>query len=135
MTARARPLVLVLSNPLDDGKLHVTLLRLALMQRGYAVIVVHSVEGARTMLRERAVDALLVTLELGVAADLVRDLGAARPSTTIAFAPTGEGHGEDLLVRGVRGGAGGRQTIELSLVFDGAQHRQRRGQRGKTRAG
>ena len=90
MTARARPLVLVLSNPLDDRKLHVTLLRLALMQRGYAVIVVHSIEGGHTMLRERAVDALLVTLELSVGADLVRDLGAARPSTTIAFAPSGE---------------------------------------------
>ena len=89
MSARAscpRPLVLVV----DDGKLHVTLLRLALMQRGYAVIVVHSTEGARTMVREKSVDAVLVTLELSAAADIVRELGEARPQVAIAFAPPGE---------------------------------------------
>jgi len=89
MSARAsrpRPLVLVV----DDGKLHVTLLRLALMQRGYAVIVVHSPEGARTMAREKSVDAVLVTLELSAAADIVRELGEARPQVAIAFAPPGE---------------------------------------------
>ena len=84
--ARARPLILVV----DDGKLHVTLLRLALMQRGYSVVVVHSVEGARTMVREKPVDAVLVTMELSLAAEVVRDFGAARPDVAIAFAPPGE---------------------------------------------
>ena len=82
----ARPLILVV----DDGKLHVTLLRLALMQRGYSVVVVHSVEGARTMVREKRVDAVLVTLELPLAAEVVRDFGAARPDVAIAFAPPGD---------------------------------------------
>lgn len=84
--ARARPLILVV----DDGKLHVTLLRLALMQRGYSVVVVHSVEGARTMVREKPVDAVLVTMDLSLAAAVVRDFGAARPDVAIAFAPPGE---------------------------------------------
>jgi DNA-binding response OmpR family regulator len=84
--ARLRPLILVV----DEGKLHVTLLRLALMQRGYAVIVVHSIEGARTMIREKPVDAVLVTLELSAAAAVVRDFGEARPAIAIAFAPPGE---------------------------------------------
>jgi DNA-binding response OmpR family regulator len=94
--ARSRPLILVV----DDGKLHVTLLRLALMQRGYAVIVVHSAEGARTMVREKAVDAVLVTLELTAAADVVRDFGEARPAVAIAFAPAGEGGAERALAAG-----------------------------------
>lgn len=81
-----RPLVLVV----DDGKQHVTLLRLALMQRGYAVVVVHSAEGARTMVREKSVDAILITLELDAAAVVLRDLGEARPRVAIAFAPNGE---------------------------------------------
>ncbi|HSO32334.1 MAG TPA: hypothetical protein VLT33_07460 [Labilithrix sp.] len=99
MTARAassRPLVLVV----DDGKLHVTLLRLALMQRGYAVIVVHSTEGARTMIRERSVDAVLVTLELSAAADIVREFGEARPAIAIAFAPPGDDGAERALAAG-----------------------------------
>src|SRR5688500_427000 len=94
--ARTRPLILVV----DDGKLHVTLLRLALMQRGYAVIVVHSAEGARTMIRERPVDAVLVTLELSAAADIVRDFGEARPAIAIAFAPLGEDGRERALAAG-----------------------------------
>lgn len=99
MSARAaisRPLVLVV----DDGKLHVTLLRLALMQRGYAVIVVHSTEGARTMIREKSVDAVLVTLELSAAADIVRDFGEARPQVAIAFAPPGADGAERALAAG-----------------------------------
>ena len=102
MSARAasgtvrRPLVLVV----DDGKLHVTLLRLALMQRGYAVIVVHSTEGARTMIREKSVDAVLVTLELSAAADIVRDFGEARPQIAIAFAPPGADGAERALAAG-----------------------------------
>lgn len=91
-----RPLILVV----DDGKQHVTLLRLALMQRGYAVVVVHSAEGARTMVRERPVDAVLVTLELDAAADVLRDFGEARPHVAIAFAPPGEGGGERALGAG-----------------------------------
>src|SRR4051812_3784525 len=81
-----RPLILVV----DDGRQHVTLLRLALMQRGYAVIVVHSPEGARTMVREKPVDAVLVTLSLDAAAQVLRDFGEARPHVAIAFAPPGE---------------------------------------------
>lgn len=92
MTARARPLVLVV----DDGKLHVTLLRLALMQRGYAVIVVLSTDGAHTMLRERAVDALIVTTELSAASEFVRSLGASRPPITVAFGASAEEAGFDL---------------------------------------
>ena len=84
----------------DDGKLHVTLLRLALMQRGYAVIVVHSTEGARTMIREKSVDAVLVTLELSAAADIVRDFGEARPKIAIAFAPPGDDGAERALAAG-----------------------------------
>lgn len=87
MTVPKRPLVLVV----DDGRQHVTLLRLALMQRGFAVIVVHSAEGARTMIREKPVDAVLVTLELEAAAAVLRDFGEARPRVAIAFAPAGEG--------------------------------------------
>ncbi len=94
--ARSRPLILVV----DDGKLHVTLLRLALMQRGYAVIVVHTTEGARTMIREKPVDAVLVTLELSAAADVVRDFGAARPDVTIAFAPPGDDGADRALAAG-----------------------------------
>ncbi len=81
-----RPLVLVV----DDGKQHVTLLRLALMQRGYAVVVVHSAEGARTMVRERSVDAVLVTLALDAAAEVLRDFGESRPHVAIAFAAPGD---------------------------------------------
>ena len=83
-----RPLILVV----DDGKHHVTLLRLALMQRGYAVVVVHTAEGARTMLRERPVDAVLVTLELdaaGGAREVLHEFGESRPHVAIAFAPSG----------------------------------------------
>lgn len=79
----SRPLVLVV----EDGKQHVTLLRLALMQRGYAVVVVHSAEGARTMVREKAVDAVLVALELDAATEILRDFGESRPHVAIAFAP------------------------------------------------
>lgn len=86
MAVAKRPLILVV----DDGRQHVTLLRLALMQRGYAVIVVHSAEGARTMIREKPVDAVLVTLELDPAAAVLRDFGEARPRVAIAFAPAGE---------------------------------------------
>ena len=84
--ASYRPLVLVV----DDGKQHVTLLRLALMQRGYAVVVVHSAQGARTMIAERAVDAVLVTLDLDAATEVLRDFGATRPQVAIAFAAPGE---------------------------------------------
>lgn len=91
-----RPLILVV----DDGKQHVTLLRLALMQRGYAVVVVHSAEGARTMVREKPVDAVLVTLELDAAADVLRDFGEARPHVAIVFAPPGEGGGDRALRAG-----------------------------------
>jgi CheY-like chemotaxis protein len=81
-----RPLVLVV----DDGKQHVTLLRLALMQRGYAVVVVHTAEGARTMVRERPVDAVLVTLDLAAATEILRDFGETRPNVAIAFAAPGD---------------------------------------------
>jgi DNA-binding response OmpR family regulator len=84
--AAARPLILVV----DDGRQHVTLLRLALMQRGYAVVVVHSAEGARTMIREKPVDAVLVTLSLAAAAEILRDFGEARPHVAITFAPPGD---------------------------------------------
>ncbi|AKV04514.1 hypothetical protein AKJ09_11177 [Labilithrix luteola] len=82
---KSRPLVLVI----DDGKQHVMLLKLALMQRGYAVVVVHSVEGACTMLRERSVNALLVTTPLEAAAEALRAIGSARPSVAMATAPDG----------------------------------------------
>jgi DNA-binding response OmpR family regulator len=91
-----RPLVLVV----DDGKQHVTLLRLAMMQRGYAVIVVCSPEGMQTMIRERPVDAVLVTSELSAAADIVRSLGEARPRIAIAFAPPGDDGAERALAAG-----------------------------------
>src|SRR3954462_2784208 len=94
--ARSRPLILVV----DDGKLHVTLLRLALMQRGYAVIVVHTAAGARTMNRKKPVDAVLVTLELSAAADVVRDFGEARPAIAVAFAPAGIDGAERALAAG-----------------------------------
>lgn len=81
-----RPLVLVV----DDGKQHVTLLRLALMQRGYAVVVVHSAQGARTMASERAVDAVLVTLDLEAATQVLHDFGEKRPPVAIAFAAPGD---------------------------------------------
>jgi DNA-binding response OmpR family regulator len=84
--AATRPLVLVV----DDGRQHVTLLRLALMQRGYAVVVVHSADGARTMIREKSVDAVLVALELDAAAAVLRDFGEARPHVAIAVAPAGD---------------------------------------------
>lgn len=86
MAVPKRPLVLVV----DDGRQHITLLRLALMQRGYAVIVVHSAEGARTMVREKPVDAVLVTLALDAAAEVLRDFGETRPHVAIAFAAPGE---------------------------------------------
>lgn len=60
------------------------------MQRGYAVIVVHSAEGASTMIRERNVDAVLVALDLPAAAAVLRDLGEARPRVALAFAPPDE---------------------------------------------
>ena len=94
--ARSRPLILVV----DDGKLHVTLLRLALMQRGYAVIVVHSAEGARTMLAQKPVSAVLVTLDLPAAAAVVRGFGEARPDIAIAFAPAGDDGAEQALAAG-----------------------------------
>ena len=89
--ARAkRPLILVVTPCVDDGRQHVMLLRFALMQRGYAVVVVHSAEGARTMVREKPVDALLVTLELEAASEMLRDFGETRPRVAIAFAPGGD---------------------------------------------
>ncbi len=94
-----RPLILVV----DDGKQHVTLLRLALMQRGYAVIVVHTADGAQTMLREKPVDAVLVTLELdavGGAREVLRDFGQSRPHVAIAFAPSGADGAERALAAG-----------------------------------
>ena len=84
MRAAYRPLVLVV----DDGRQHVTLLRLALMQRGYAVVVVHSQEGACTMVRERSVDAVLVTLPLDAGLDVLRAFGEAKPAVSVAVAPT-----------------------------------------------
>jgi DNA-binding response OmpR family regulator len=73
----------------DDGKQHVMLLRLALMQRGYAVIIVHTPEGAQTMLRERSVDALIVTLvPASSAAATLASLGESRPRVTVALADT-----------------------------------------------
>lgn len=75
-----RPLVLVV----DDGRQHVTLLRLALMQRGFSVVVVLSEEGARTMIREKSIDAMVVTLPLESAATLRRSLGEDRPRVTLA---------------------------------------------------
>jgi len=81
MKPARRPLVLVV----DDGKQHVTLLRLALMQRGFAVVVVHTSEGAHTMLRERPVDAALVTLPLEAAVALLATFGEARPQVTAAL--------------------------------------------------
>lgn len=81
-----RSLILVV----DDGRQHITLLRLALMQRGYAVVVVHSAEVARAMVHEKSVDAVLVTSELSVAAQILRDFGEARPQIAIAFAEPGD---------------------------------------------
>ncbi|MBS2011327.1 MAG: response regulator transcription factor [Deltaproteobacteria bacterium] len=75
-----RPLVLVV----DDGRQHVTLLRLALMQRGFAVIVVLSEDGARTMLREKSIDAMVVTLPLDAGSALVSSVGEARPPVVLA---------------------------------------------------
>lgn len=75
-----RPLVLVV----DDGRQHVTLLRLALMQRGFSVIVVHSEDGARTMLREKSIDAIVVTLPLAAGTELLRSLGESRPRVALA---------------------------------------------------
>lgn len=91
-----RPILLVV----DDGKHHVTLLRLALMQRGYAVIVVSSVEGARTMLRERSVDALLVSRD--DAKSVLASLGELRPRLAVALATDPEAtslEGFDLALR------------------------------------
>ena len=88
MAGTKRPLVLVV----DDGRQHITLLRLALMQRGYAVVVVHTAEGAGTMVREKHVDAVLVTLELDAAAHVLRglrELPETRPYDALAFAPAG----------------------------------------------
>lgn len=78
--ASVRPLVLVV----DDGRQHVTLLRLALMQRGFSVVVVLSEDGARTMVREKSIDAMVVTLPLESGAALLRSLGTARPRVTLA---------------------------------------------------
>lgn len=75
-----RPLVLVV----DDGRQHVTLLRLALMQRGFSVVVVLSEDGARTMLREKNVDAMVVTLPLEAGTALLRSLGESRPRVALA---------------------------------------------------
>lgn len=77
-----RPLVLVV----DDGRQHVTLLRLALMQRGFSVIVVHSEDGARTMVREKSIDAIVVTLPLAAGTELLRSLGESRPRVALAVA-------------------------------------------------
>lgn len=95
----ARPLIVVVDDP-QDSKHHVTLLRLALMHRGYAVVVVHSAEGARTMLREKPVDAMLVTYELDAAARVLRELGESRPQIAIAFAPPGADGNERALTAG-----------------------------------
>ena len=84
MRGSTRPVVLVV----DDGKQHVTLLRLALMQRGYAVIVVHSIEGAQSMTRSRSVDALIVTAD--VAAPVPGALGESRPHVAIAISSTAD---------------------------------------------
>lgn len=83
MIARGRALVLVL----DDGKQHVMLLRLALMQRGYAVVVVQSAQSAATMMRERNVDALVLTGAIDAARDVFSDprTGGVRPTVTIAL--------------------------------------------------
>lgn len=43
------------------------------------------------MLREKPVDAVLLTLELETATEVLRDLGQARPQVAIAFAPAGDG--------------------------------------------
>ncbi|MBX3192052.1 MAG: hypothetical protein KF819_33990 [Labilithrix sp.] len=80
-----RPLVLVV----DDGRQHVTLLRLALMERGFAVVVVLSAEGARTMVREKPVDAVLTTLPLEAASEILRDFGEARPHVAVAIVSEG----------------------------------------------
>jgi DNA-binding response OmpR family regulator len=99
MALPARPLILVV----DDGKQHVTLLRVALMERGYAVVVVHTTEGARTMVRERSVHAVLVTLPLDAAAEVLRDLGTSRPHVAIAAiagACAGDGGAERALAAG-----------------------------------
>jgi DNA-binding response OmpR family regulator len=77
-----RPLVLVV----DDGKQHVTLLRLALMQRGYSVAVVHAPERARSLAEGRPFDAVLVTLDLPAAARTLAALGDARPSVAVLLA-------------------------------------------------
>jgi DNA-binding response OmpR family regulator len=91
-----RPILLVV----DDGKHHVTLLRLALMQRGYAVIVVSTVDGAKTMLRERSVDALLVSRD--DAESVLASLGELRPRLAVALATDPEASslgGFDLALR------------------------------------
>ena len=52
------------------------------------------------MIREKSVDAVLVTLELSAAADIVRDFGEARPQVAIAFAPPGADGAERALAAG-----------------------------------
>jgi DNA-binding response OmpR family regulator len=90
MQRARRPVVLVV----DDGKHHVMLLRLALMQRGYAVIVVTTVEGAHTMVRERSVDALIATAPSAAAIEALGRFGEARPRVAIALATASTTDGE-----------------------------------------
>jgi DNA-binding response OmpR family regulator len=79
-----RPLVLVL----EDGHQHVTLLRLALMQRGYAVAVARDGERARLVAEGQPVDALVVALPLDAAAAALRTIGEARPRVALVLTDT-----------------------------------------------
>ena len=76
-----RPLVLWV----EDGHQHATLLRLALMERGYAIIIVRAVDAALRVMRERAIDALLVTLPVDAAARLRGAMGNTAPRVAIAL--------------------------------------------------
>jgi DNA-binding response OmpR family regulator len=78
-----RPLVLLV----EDGHQHAMLLRLALMERGYAIIIVRTVDTAVAILRDRAkgVDALLVTLPPDAAARLREAISDVAPRVAIAL--------------------------------------------------
>lgn len=69
----------------DDDEDHAWLLELSLKSHGYAVLTAHSCAGARDLLRDNRVDALITDFSLGDGdgADLVQSLGADRPPIAI----------------------------------------------------
>ena len=97
----------------DDGKQHVTLLRLALMQRGYSVVVVNGAARAAEWVKERPVDALL--LSAPSEADLAF-FAEARPRVVVALG-AGTGQGVDAVLE---------RPIDFAELDDILQDRLRR---------